>query len=120
MRTVNRNRAMHVKQTLQAAGRRLPLLNTVNERAIDKLVERLIFATDRADLVAATRALDRALLWNHYLVPHFFAPAERVAYWDRFGRPTQLPRHGGAQAAFVQVWWHDEAAAKRLESARRQ
>lgn len=87
--------------------------------AIDALVERLIFATDRADLVAATRALDRALLWGHYLVPQFYAPAERVAYWDRFGRPSQLPRHGGAQAAFFQVWWHDEAAAKKLETQRR-
>jgi hypothetical protein len=39
MRTVNRNRAMRVKQTLEAAGRRLPLLETVNDRAIDKLAE---------------------------------------------------------------------------------
>lgn len=87
--------------------------------AIDTLVERLIFATDRADLVAATRALDRVLLWNHFLVPHFYSPADRVAYWDRFGRPAQMPRQGGAQAAFLQVWWHDDSAAKRLEIARR-
>lgn len=91
----------------------------IKNLAIDGLVERLIFAKDRADLVAATRALDRVLLWGHYLVPQFYSPSERVAFWDRFGRPAKLPRHGGAQAAFRQVWWHDEAAQKRLDAARR-
>ncbi len=91
----------------------------IKNPAIDRLIERLIYATDRADLVAATRALDRALLWGHYVVPQFYAPADRIAYWDRFGRPTKLPGHVSAQAAFLQVWWHDAAAAKRLEAARR-
>jgi microcin C transport system substrate-binding protein len=91
----------------------------IKNPAIDRLIERLIYAKDRADLVAATRALDRALLWGHYVVPQFYAPADRIAYWDRFGRPTKLPGHASAQAAFLQVWWHDAAAAKRLEAARR-
>ncbi len=90
----------------------------IKNPAVDTLIDAVIFATDRSELVAATRALDRVLLWNHYVVPQFYAPADRIAYWDKFGRPGQLPRHGGATAAFQQVWWFDDAAAKQLATAR--
>lgn len=87
----------------------------IKNPAIDKLVERLILATDREDLVAATRALDRVLLWNFYLIPQWHLPFERLAYWDKFGRPDRLPSRG---SALFQVWWYDEGAAKRLSNAR--
>ena len=79
--------------------------------AIDKLVEKIVFATDRADLVAATRALDRALLWSDVLVPQWYNPADWIAYWDMFGRPSKLPSQA---TSFVQVWWLDTAAAAKL------
>lgn len=91
----------------------------IKNPAVDKLIDRLIFATDRADLVAATRALDRVLLWNHYLVPQFFAPNDRIAYWDKFHRPEKLPGHTSASNAFMQVWWWDESRAAKLAEARR-
>ncbi len=91
----------------------------IKNAAVDKLVDRLIFATDRADLIAATRALDRVLLWNHYLVPQFYAPTDRVAYWDKFHRPERLPGHTSATNAFIQVWWYDEKLAAKLAEARR-
>jgi len=91
----------------------------IKNRAVDTLIERLIFATDRADLIAATRALDRVLLWNHYLVPQFYAPAERIAYWDKFARPERLPGHANALSAFLQVWWHDDRRAAELAARRR-
>ena len=59
--------------------------------AIDKLIETLIFAPDRDSLVTACKALDRALLWNHYVVPMWYIDYERTARWDRFGRPEKLP-----------------------------
>jgi microcin C transport system substrate-binding protein len=90
----------------------------IKNPAVDKLIERVIFAKDRAELVAATRALDRVLLWNHYLVPQFYSPHDRIAMWDKFGRPDKLPTATTALAQFLQVWWHDEAAAKRLAEAR--
>ena len=46
----------------------------IKNPAIDKLIERVIFTKDRDDLVAATRALDRVLLWNHYVVPQWNYP----------------------------------------------
>jgi microcin C transport system substrate-binding protein len=78
---------------------------------VDALIERVIFAKDRDELIAATRALDRVLLWNHYVVPQFTHDKQRSARWDRFGRPDPLPKY--AAAAFPTVWWWDaEKAAK--------
>ncbi len=54
---------------------------------MDTLIERLIFAKNRAELVAATKALDRVLLWNYYVVPQWTYGKVRSARWDRFGRP---------------------------------
>ena len=83
----------------------------IKNPAIDALIERVIFAKDRAELVAATRALDRVLLWNHYVVPQFTYNKTRAARWDRFGRPEKLPEYGSA--AFPTIWWWDaERAAK--------
>lgn len=85
----------------------------IKNPAVDKLIERVIFAKDRADLVAATKALDRVLLWNHYVVPQFTYPFHRTARWDRFGRPENMPKYG--LSAFPTLWWHDagKAAGKR-------
>jgi microcin C transport system substrate-binding protein len=83
----------------------------IKNPAVDALTERVIFAKDRAELVAATKALDRVLLWNHYVVPQFTSDTTRTARWDRFGRPHPLPKYG--EAAFPTVWWWDaEKAAK--------
>lgn len=90
----------------------------IRSPAIDALIERLVYAKDRADLVAATRALDRALLWGHYLVPHFYSPVDRVAYWRKFARPEVLPRHGSPVDAFTRIWWYDDSAAGRINAPR--
>ena len=66
----------------------------IKNPAVDALIERVIFAKDRAELVAATKALDRVLLWNHYVVPQWTYGKVRSARWDRFGRPDQLPKYG--------------------------
>jgi microcin C transport system substrate-binding protein len=87
----------------------------IKDPAIDTLIEKIVLAKDRADLAATTRALDRILLWNHYVVPQWRAPFDRMAVWDMFGRPDRLPSQS---AAFLQVWWYDDAAAKRLGDAR--
>ena len=79
--------------------------------AVDKLIERLVFARDREDLVAATQALDRVLLWSHLVVPQWHSAGDRVAYWNMFGRPAKLPSQA---TSFNQVWWLDPAAAAKL------
>ena len=62
----------------------------IKDKAIDKLVDHVIFAKDRAELVAATNALDRVLLWNDFVVPQWYSPKARIAYWNRFGQPVDL------------------------------
>jgi microcin C transport system substrate-binding protein len=83
----------------------------IKNPAVDALIERVIFAKSRGELVAATRALDRVLLWNHYVVPQFADDRLRAARWDRFGRPDPLPNYGGA--AFPAVWWWDTGKAAK-------
>jgi len=87
----------------------------IKNPAIDVLIDKIILAKDRQDLVAATHALDRVLLWNHYLVPQFHAPFERLAMWNFYRHPAKLPVRN---PSFLRVWWQDEAAAKRLLEAR--
>ena len=86
----------------------------VSNPAIDKLVEALIFAPDRDGLVTACRALDRALIWNHYVVPMWFTDFDRTARWDRFGRPAKLPE---LSTGFPTIWWWDEERAKKVSSS---
>jgi microcin C transport system substrate-binding protein len=84
----------------------------IKNPAIDKLIDRVIFTKDRDDLVAATRALDRVLLWHHFVVPQWNYPKVRTARWDRFGRPSELPKYG--LSAFPALWWYDADKAARI------
>ncbi|MGY3485308.1 microcin C transport system substrate-binding protein [Bradyrhizobium sp. USDA 4011] len=85
----------------------------IKSPVIDKLIERVIFSTDREDLVAATKSLDRVLLWNHYVVPQWNYPKLRTARWDRFGRPAELPKYG--LSGFPAIWWYDADKAAKLK-----
>lgn len=80
----------------------------IENPAVDRLIQRLIFARDRDELVAATHALDRVLLWNHYVVPHWTSPATRTARWNRFSYPEPLPDYS---FGFPDIWWFDEQKA---------
>lgn len=85
----------------------------IRDPVVDKLVELVISAPDRPSLIARTRALDRVLLWGHYVIPHWHIQAFRVAYWDRFSRPAVSPKY----ALGLETWWvdpqKDAALAKR-------
>lgn len=85
----------------------------IRDEAIDALVQQIIFAEDRETLVAATRALDRVLLWNHFVVPQFHSPDVRLAYWNRFGHPPDPPRYGIG----LDAWWWDADKAATVEAA---
>ncbi|UES37668.1 extracellular solute-binding protein [Roseibium aggregatum] len=87
----------------------------IKNPAIDKLIDKVIFAEDRETLVAATRALDRVLLWNHYVVPQFYSDETRTARWNRFGHPQQMPEYS---TGFPTIWWYDEALAAKTGAAR--
>lgn len=88
----------------------------IKNPVIDKLIERIVFAKDREELVAATKAMDRVLLWNFYAVPQWHLPSERLASWNKFGRPEKLPSQDPSRV--LQTWWIDDAKAKAVEAAR--
>jgi microcin C transport system substrate-binding protein len=84
----------------------------IKNPGVDALIDRIIFAKNRDELVAATKALDRVLLWNHYVVPQWTYGKVRTARWDRFGRPELLPKYGAS--GFPDLWWWDEARAAKV------
>jgi len=105
----NEQREFWGSQAADAPGSR----NTVGIKnpAVDALIDQVIFAKDREGLVAATRALDRVLLWNFYVVPQFTYPYSRYARWDRFSHAEPLPKY--ARSGLPSLWWYDtEKAAK--------
>ena len=86
----------------------------IKDPAIDKLIDHIIFASSRGELVAATRALDRVLLWNHFVIPNWHINSYRIAYWNRFSRPAIKPKYG---LGFSDTWWVDEAKDETLQAA---
>ena len=82
----------------------------IKDPAVDALVEKLIAAPDRKSLIVATRALDRVLQWGFYVIPHYHAPYDRIAYWDMFGRPKTTPIRGNQ----FDAWWVDLEKQKAL------
>ena len=74
---------------------------------VEKLIDKVIFAANREDLVAATHALDRVLLWRAYAVPQWFSPALRMAYWRGLAHPKPTPAYS---PGFPDIWWRAPAA----------
>lgn len=83
----------------------------IKNPVIDELINMVIAAPDREELIARTRALDRVLLWNHYVVPHWHINYHRVAYWNKFGKPDISPKYG---LGVVNTWWLDKQKAEAL------
>jgi microcin C transport system substrate-binding protein len=84
----------------------------VRDPVVDRLVELVVEAQDRASLVARTRALDRVLLWGHYVIPHYHIQNFRVAYWDKFGRPAVSPKY----ALGLETWWVEPGKVARVQN----
>lgn len=94
-------------------GRNLP---GIKNPVVDDLIELLIAAPDRASLVARTRALDRVLLWGHYVIPHWHVRVDRVAYWDKFKHPDIIPAAGYQ----LETWWIDPSRETVVAQAKAQ
>ena len=106
----NEQRDMFGSQVADRPGsRNLP---GIKNPAIDALIDRIIFAKDRAELVATCKAMDRVLLWNFYVVPQFTYGFQRYARWDRFSHPEPLPQYG--VAGFPTLWWFDADKAAKI------
>lgn len=87
----------------------------IRNPAIDVLIDRVISAPDRDSLIHHTRALDRVLLWHHYVIPHWHISMYRVAYWDKFRAPETPPKY----SLGLDTWWIDPALEARLAERKR-
>lgn len=83
---------------------------------VDELIELLIAAPNREELVARTRALDRVLQWGHYLIPQWYSSIDRIIYWNKLSRPDTIPLQG----ADLSSWWFDAAKAATIKGANAQ
>ncbi len=88
--------------------------NFINLRSsvVDQLIEKVVVANNPRDFYAATRALDRVLLWNFYVIPTWAQPGFRVVYWDKFGQPENAPRL--RREAWLDTWWLDEEKSEHV------
>jgi len=86
----------------------------VCDPVVDALVGDVLAARNRQELIVATRALDRVLLYGNYIVPQWHSDAVHIAYWDRFGRPSEPVRTG----VDITSWWVDAAKAAVVDAAR--
>ncbi|MGV8863553.1 MAG: extracellular solute-binding protein [Pseudomonas sp.] len=73
----------------------------LKDPAIDSLVDGLIDADSRQNLITHARALDRVLLWGYYVIPNWHIKTWRVAYWDHIGHPKVTPLFDVATS----TWW---------------
>ncbi len=86
----------------------------IADPVIDALVDRIIAAKTRPELVTACKILDRVVRAGRYWVPHWYKPSHWVAFWDVFSHPAAKPRYG---RGIPQTWWHDAAKAAKIEKA---
>jgi len=87
----------------------------ISDPSVDALIDLVVNAPDRDSLINRTRALDRVLLWGHYVIPNWHIRTYRVAYWDKFARPAITAKYS---LGFLNTWWIDPAKAAALASRR--
>jgi microcin C transport system substrate-binding protein len=86
----------------------------IADPAIDALIEKVIAANTRVELVTAARALDRVIRSGNYWIPHWYKASHWVAYWDVFDHPPTKPRYS---RGIPETWWYDRAKAAKIEKS---
>ena len=84
----------------------------ISDPVVDALIKAVVYSRNRAELVAATRALDRVLLYGEYLVPNWYIDVHRVAYWDKFKYPKTSPLYYDAESWVLSSWWAKNNTSK--------
>lgn len=84
----------------------------IDDPAIDAMIERIIEAKTRPELITACRALDRLIRAGRYWIPHWYKASHWIAYWDVFARPPQKPKYS---RGVLETWWYDPDKAAKLD-----
>jgi microcin C transport system substrate-binding protein len=88
----------------------------IQNPAIDGLIEHVVDANSREQLIVATRALDRALLHNYYAIPQWYSSSSRIVYWDKFYFPETSPIYDKYYTRAIHSWWYSPEKAAKLEA----
>lgn len=88
-------------------------LSGIADPVIDALIDKALAAKSRAELVTATRAIDRVLRAGHYWVPHWYKAAHHMAFWDKFSWPATKPKY---DRGIIATWWYDAKKAAKLKA----
>ena len=89
-----------------------PNLAGIKDPVIDALIDKVVDAKSREELVAATRAIDRVLRAGFYWVPQWYKASHHIAYWDKFSFPPEKPKYSRGAP---DTWWYDAAKAAKLK-----
>jgi len=95
-------------------------LSGVKNPVVDELIALIINAPDREELIVRTRALDRVLLNNYYVIPQWHIGSHRLAYWDKFGQPEVSPKYDPNYQLGLLSWWIDSNKLKITTQAKQQ
>ncbi len=103
--------------------------NTTNitgfkDKRIDQIVEQYDVEFDATKRAALVRELDGILTNQHHYIMQWWAPAQRFAYWNRYGMPTGTfsrvgDEIGSLAPGIPQMWWVDPAKSQQLDRAMR-
>ena len=88
----------------------------INNKVVDKLIDHIIFAKNREEVVTAAKALDRVMLHEEYLIPNWYIAVHRLAYWDKFSYPKKLPLYFSAESWVLNTWWNKESNTVKLSN----
>ena len=77
--------------------------------------EKIISSKDREELIINTKALDRVLLWNHYVIPQWHISSYRTLYWDIFDKPEIRPKY----SLGTNTWWIDPEKEKNIRQTKK-
>ncbi len=81
----------------------------LQDPVVDALVDKVIYAADRHTLETAVHALDRVLLYGEYVVPNWYIPYHRVAFWKGLQHVGTPPLYYGATDWALSQWWREPA-----------
>ena len=84
----------------------------IKDPVVDALIDKAVAAKSRAELRAASRALDRVLRAQNYWVPHWYKAAHNLAFWNRFAWPAIKPKY---DRGAPETWWYDNTKAATLK-----
>src|SRR5262249_38281296 len=106
LRTYFSSQAAAVKGSQNLAG--------IADPAIDAMIDKVIAANTRPELVTAARALDRVIRSGNYWIPHWYKASHWIAFWDVFAGPKTKPRYS---RGIPETWWYDRDKAAKLEKS---